>query len=341
MRLGGRWFGALLGLAIAVTLIEPGRADSTNAGSSASALGDYPNRAIRVIVSFTTGGAADLTARVVGERLSAQVHQPVVVENRAGGGGVLALDLLKNAQPDGYTLGVASNSNATKPATMTRLPWDLAQDFSYVAIAVDATMVLVGNPDRVSAATLSELTAFMREHPGRYVYGSCGVASTQQFAMEKYRFRTGAIATHVPYKGCAVATPEVLSGQIDLALVALSNALQYIKAGRLRAYGVTTATRSAIAPEIATFRESGVPELRDYVQDAWYGFAAPAGTSQAIIEFLSDSIRQILATPEVSAHLRSVGLQPAYAGPQATRARMLTDVTSFTQISAAAHIKAD
>jgi tripartite-type tricarboxylate transporter receptor subunit TctC len=303
--------------------------------------GDYPNRAIRVIVSFTTGGAADVTARIVGERLSDIVRQPVVIENRAGGGGVLALDLLRNAAPDGYTLGIASNSNATKPATMAKLPWDLARDFAYIAIAVDATMVLVGNPDRVAARNLAELTSYMRLHPGQYTYGSCGIASTQQFAMEKYRFRTGAVATHVPYKGCAVATPEVLSGQIDLAMLALSNALQYIRAGKLHAYGVTTQARSSSAPEVPAFRESGVPELSDFVQDAWYGFFAPAATPAPIVEFLASHIRQILATREVGARLHDVGLQPAFVGPEGTRQRMLGDVESFSRIAAAARIKAE
>ena len=313
----------------------------TEVAAQVRAPGDYPNRAIRVIVSFTTGGAADVTARIVGERLGDLVHQPVVVENRAGGGGVLALELLRNAVPDGYTLGIASNSNATKPATMVRLPWDLARDFSYIAIAVDATLVLVGNPDRVPARSLTELTSYMRAHPGGYTYGSCGVASTQQFAMEKYRFRTGAIATHIPYKGCAVATPEVLSGQIDLAMLALSNALQYIKAGKLHAFGVTSFARSGSAPEVPAFRESGVPELTDFVQDAWYGFFAPAGTPAPVIDFLASSIRQILAAREVAARLRDVGLEPAFAGPEATRRRMLGDVESFSRIAAAARIKAE
>jgi tripartite-type tricarboxylate transporter receptor subunit TctC len=302
---------------------------------------DYPSRAIRVIVPFTTGGAADITARVVGERLSERLRQPVVVENRAGGGGVLALDLLRNAPADGYTLGIAANSNATKPATMPNLPWDLARDFAYIAIAVDATMVLVGNPERMPARNLTELTAWLRSHPGEVSYGSCGIASTQQFAMEKYRFMTQAAATHVPYKGCAVATPEVLSGQIELAMVALSNVLPYTRSGRLRAYGVTTARRSTSAPEIPTFAESGVPALADYAQDAWYGFFAPAGTPSAIIEFLAAEIRTIVSTESVRARLHDVGLQAMFIGPQAMRQRMLADVESFTRISAMARIKAE
>ena len=158
----------------------------------------YPNKPIRIIVPFTSGGAADVSARVIGNAMGEMLKQSIVVENRAGGGGVLALELVKNAAPDGYTLMIAANSNATKPATIPKLPWDLEKDFAYIAVTTDATMVLVGNPERVPQTRLAELTAFLRANPERYAYGSCGIASTQHFAMEKYRFLTNAVARHVP-----------------------------------------------------------------------------------------------------------------------------------------------
>jgi tripartite-type tricarboxylate transporter receptor subunit TctC len=294
-----------------------------------------------VIVSFTPGGAADVTARVVGEKLSERLGQPLVIENRPGGGGVLALELLKNAPADGYTLGIASNSNATKPATMPHLPWNLARDFAYIGIAVDATMVLVGNPDRVAARDLRELTALLQAHPGRYLYGSCGIASIQQFAMEKYLLAAGVFATHVPYKGCAVATPEVLSGQIDLALVTLSNTLPYVRSGRVRAFGVTNASRSRALPDLTTFAQSGIPALRDYAQGAWYGFAAPAGTPGPVVDKLSGLIAAIVALPDVGARFREVGLEPDFMGPQAMRERMLMEVGILSRLSEAAHIRAE
>jgi tripartite-type tricarboxylate transporter receptor subunit TctC len=309
---------------------------------SHSVLGQsYPSKPIRIVVPFTSGGAADVSARVIGNAMGEMLKQSIVVENKAGGGGVLALELVKNAAPDGYTLMIAANSNATKPATIPKLPWDLEKDFAYIAVTTDATMVLVGNPERVPQMRLAELTAFMRANPERYAYGSCGIASTQHFAMEKYRFLTNAIARHVPYKGCAVATPEVLSGQLDMALVTLSNALPHIKSGKLRAFGVTTASRSPAAPDVPTIRESGIPELKNYLQESWYGFAAPAGTPKEIIDRLTSTIERAMVMPSVTTKLREVGLEPIYRDPQQTRAMMKSEVESFTQLTKAAGIKAE
>jgi tripartite-type tricarboxylate transporter receptor subunit TctC len=132
----------------------------------------WPSKAIRVYVPFTAGGAADVSARVVGAKVAEALKQPLVIENRAGGGGILGLDLIKNAPPDGYTLGIFANSNATKPATMASLPWDLERDFAYIAVTVDATMVLVGHPAKAQAATLAELTAQLKSGSRKYSYGS-------------------------------------------------------------------------------------------------------------------------------------------------------------------------
>lgn len=309
--------------------------------SVAIAQSAYPTKPIRVYVSFTSGGAADVSARVIGEKLAEILKQPLVIENRAGGGGIPALELLKNSPADGYTLGILSNSNATKPATIAKLPWDLDRDFAYIAVTVNATMVLVGNPLKVPATNLAELTALLRGGSQKYFYGSCGIASTHHFAMEKYRFLTNAVATHIPYKGCAVATPEVLSGLIELAMVTLSNAVSHIKTGKLRAFGVTTRERSAAAPDVPTFRESGIPELKDYVQESWYGFGAPAGTPKEIVNRLAAEIERVTAMPEVRNKLAQVGLETAFRGPQEMAAMMKAEVASFRQLTIAAGITAE
>jgi tripartite-type tricarboxylate transporter receptor subunit TctC len=202
-------------------------------------------------------------------------------------------------------------------------------------------MVLVGNPMKVSATNLAELTSQLRSGTRKYSYGSCGIASTQHFAMEKYRYFTKALAQHVPYKGCAVATPDVLSGQIELAMLSLSNALAYIKSGKLRAYGVTTIERNPAAPEVPTFRESGIAELKNYVQEAWYGFGAPAGTPPEIVNRLAGEIERIVALPEVRDRLRAAGLEPSFRGPKQMEAMMKAEVVSFREITAAAGITAE
>jgi len=299
------------------------------AASTAIAQDAWPAKPIRVLVPFTAGGAADVSARVVGAKLGEVLKQPLVIENRAGSGGILALELIKNAPPDGYTLGIFANSNATKPATIPSLPWSLDRDFAYIAVTVDATMVLVGNPMRAPPGNLAALTAQLRSGTRKYSYGSCGIASTQHFAMEKYRYFTQAVAQHVPYKGCAVA------------MVSLSNALAYIKSGKLRAYGVTTIERNPAAPEVPTFRESGIPELKNYVQEAWYGFGAPAGTPPEIVDRLAGEIERIVALPEVRDRLRAAGLEPSFRGPKRMEAMMKAEVASFREITAAAGITAE
>jgi tripartite-type tricarboxylate transporter receptor subunit TctC len=309
--------------------------------SVAIAQSAYPTRPIRVYVPYASGGAADVSARVIGEKLAEILRQPLVIENRTGGGGIPALELIKNSPADGYTLGILSNSNATKPATVAKLPWDLDRDFAYIAVTVDATMVLVGNPQKVPATNLTELTALLRSGSQKYFYGSCGIASIHHFAMEKYRFRTKAVATHVPYKGCAGAMPEVLSGQIELAMVTLSNAVSYIKTGKLRAFGVTTSERSTAAPEVPTFRESGVAELKDYVQESWYGFGAPAGAPKEIVNRLAGAIERVTTMPEVRTKLAQVGLETVFRGPQEMAVMMKAEVASFREITIAAGITAE
>src|SRR5437660_3375707 len=311
------------------------------AASTAIAQDAWPAKPIRVLVPFTAGGAADVSARVVGAKLGEVLKQPLVIENRAGSGGILALELIKNAPPDGYTLGIFANSNATKPATIPSLPWSLDRDFAYIAVTVDATMVLVGNPMRAPPGNLAALTAQLRSGTRKYSYGSCGIASTQHFAMEKYRYFTQAVAQHVPYKGCAVATPDVLSGQIELAMLSLSNALAYIKSGKLRAYGVTTIERNPAAPEVPTFRESGIPELKNYVQEAWYGFGAPAGTPPQAVDRLAGEIERLVALTGVRDRLRAAGLEPSFRGPKRREAMMKAEVASFREITAAAGITAE
>src|SRR5713226_4327012 len=308
---------------------------------AALAQDSYPSRPVHVIVPFSTDGAADVSARLIGAKLGETLKQPFVIENHAGGEGIPALDLVKRAAPDGHTLGIISNANAARQATMRKLPWDLDRDFAYIAVAVVSTIVLLGNPQKVKAASLAQLTGELRSAPEKYHYGSCGVLSTHRFAMEKYRYLTQAVARHVPYKGCAFATTDVIGGQIELAMVTLSDVLSHVKSGRLRAYGVTTAERNATAPDVPTFRESGIPELKDYEQVAWYGFAAPAGTPQPIVNKLAAEIERALASPEVSGKLRAAGLAPAFHAPKQTAAMLEAEVKSFKQVSAAAGITAE
>jgi tripartite-type tricarboxylate transporter receptor subunit TctC len=301
----------------------------------------WPTKPMRLIVTFTTGGASDTSARIVAERLSDALGQQMVVENRPGGSGNIGLEFVKNAAPDGYTFGMISNTHAMNSGVVARMPFDLMKDFTYIANFVAATMVLVGNPAKTSEAGLADLTRSLKAQPGKYNYGSCGIATAHHFAMEIYFSKTGAKANHIPYKGCAIATPEVLSGQIELAMLTMSNVAPLIAAGKLRPYGVATPTRSPAAPGVPTFRESGIPELKDFAVENWYGIAGPAGVPRPIVDRISGETRRILALPDVAGRLRGAGLEVDYRDPERLASSMKADIEVFTSIAKSVGIKAE
>jgi tripartite-type tricarboxylate transporter receptor subunit TctC len=308
--------------------------------ATAHAQVSFPTKPVRIIVTFTTGGAADTSARIVGERLSALWKQQVIVENRVGAGGNIGLEVVQKSPPDGYTLVVLSNSHAVNVGLFEKLPFDLVKDFVPVVNMVSTPFVLVANP-KVPESNLRDLMASIQKNPGKLAYASCGNGTTHHMAMESIKAETRSFVVHVPYRGCSPATADVVGGQVDLAMVTLAPALPHIKSGRLKAIAVTDKTRSPAAPDIPTIRESGVPALRNYELVGWYALAAPAGTPADVVAKIEADVKTVLAMPEVQKRMLDSGMQAGFAPGPEVAAWVKSDIASFRKVIDYAKVRSD
>jgi tripartite-type tricarboxylate transporter receptor subunit TctC len=308
--------------------------------ATAQTAASFPAKPVRMVVTFTTGGAADVSARIVAERLSQLWKQQVVVENRTGAGGNIGLEAVQKSAPDGYTLVVLSNSHAVNVGLFDKLPFDLVKDFVPIANMVSTPFVLVGNP-KVPESSLRELMASIQKNPGKLAYASCGNGTTHHIAMESIKAETRSFIVHVPYRGCSPATTDVVGGQVDLAMVTLAPALPHIKSGRLKAYAVTDAKRSVAAPEIPTIRESGVPALKNYELVGWYALAAPAGTPADVVAKIEADVKTVMAMPDVQKRLLDSGLEAAFAPGAEVAKWVRSDIANFKKTIDYAKMKAD
>ncbi|HEY4373167.1 MAG TPA: tripartite tricarboxylate transporter substrate binding protein [Burkholderiales bacterium] len=300
----------------------------------------YPNKPIRVIVPYTAGGSADFMARMVGQRLTEVWNQQVLVENRGGAGGNLGFDVAAKSPADGYTLVVVNNSQAINESLYSHLPFDLRKDFAPVMMWASSPMLLAVHP-HVAASNLAEFTRLVKERPGKLSYGSCGVGTPMHLAGELYKFLTHAYVVHVPYRGCSPATLDAIGGQVDAVIATTATALPHVRAGKLKAIALTTAKRTPAAPEIPTFRESGVPELKNYEVDNWYGVMAPAGTPKEIIVRLETEMRKIISSADAKQRMAAVGIDPAPAGPDELMHQLLSDIDKFGKVVRFAGIKGE
>ena len=308
------------------------------ASSHAVAQG-YPAKPVRVIVTFTVGGAADLSARLIGERLADMWKQQVVVENRIGAGGRIGVEAVHRSAPDGYTLLLFANTHVINQALYGKQQgFDLLTDFAPLGLTTSTPMVLAVNP-RLPIKTLQEFTQQLRQRPGKVDYSTCGVATAHHFAMELYKNATKTYAVHIPHRGCSPAVAETVGGQVDVVVASLAAVLPFARQGRLRVLALTSAKRSPSAPEYPTFRESGLPELRDFEVENYYGFMAPAGTPKEAQAKIQADLRSVLSVPEFAARLSSAGMDVFSHAPQAMTALMRSDLAKFTQAIAVAGIK--
>ncbi len=306
-------------------------------GASAQTDAAWPTKPVRLIVTFSPGGGADLTGRILGARLSEVWKQPVLIQNRPGGGGSIGAELAARSTPDGNTLLVVASTHTVGAALLQKLTFDLVKDFKPVAIATSAPIVLVVAP-RVKATTLPEFTALLREQPDRFNYASCGMASSHHFTMESYKFETKTVASHIP-QSCAGAVTNVLGGQLDVAAVTLATALPHIQTGKLRAIALASTNRSALAPDIPAFRETGVPELKTFAYENYYGFLAPAATPQAIVSKIEADVRQVLREPEMEKRLAASGLDAFFRSGADTLKLLRADIERARRIASVAGIQ--
>ncbi|MBL8378086.1 MAG: tripartite tricarboxylate transporter substrate binding protein [Burkholderiales bacterium] len=309
------------------------------AAGGAAAQG-WPSKPVRIIVPYTAGGAADFTARLIAQRAAETWGQQVLVENRGGAGGNLGMEATAKSPADGYTLVMVNNSQAINESLYTRLPFELLRDFAPVMIVSASPMVLAVNP-RVTAGSLAEFAALVRTQPGRLSYGSCGVGTPMHLAGELYKFLTGGFIVHVPYRGCAPATLDTIGGQLDAVFATTATLLPHVRAGKLKALGITTAKRTPAAPEIPTFRESGVAALKDYEVDNWYGLMAPAGAPREVLSRIEAEVRRIVALPDSRTRMAGVGIDAQLAGPEELMSLLRADIEKFARVVKFANIKGE
>jgi tripartite-type tricarboxylate transporter receptor subunit TctC len=273
--------------------------------TSHAADASYPTKPVRLLVGFSPGGGTDVAARIIAKKLSETWSQQVVVDNRAGAGGLLAFELVAKANPDGYTLLAASPSFAIQPSIAAKLPYDPIRDFAPITVASAAPYILVLYPG-VEAKSVKELIAFAKANPGKLNYASGGIGSAQHLAAELFGIMAGVNMVHVPFKG-AVSVPDVIAGRVQVLFSGVPQALPHLQAGRLRAVGVTTPKRSAAVPNVPTIAEAGVP---GYDVTVWYGIFATGRTPRPIVDQLNADFVKAIQSTDVRQQLTALGLDP-------------------------------
>ena len=267
----------------------------------------WPSKPIKWVVPFAPGGTTDILARTVGEKLGAALGQPVIVENRPGAGGGVGADFVAKSPPDGYTLvGGTISTHAINASLYKSLPYDPVRDFVPITLIARLPNLLVINPN-VPAKNVAELVALMKANPGKWNFASAGNGTSQHLSGELFKSIAGVDMQHVPYKGSPPALQDVVGGQVTMTFDNITTALPLAKAGNLRALAVTTAQRSAVAPEIPTMAEAG---LAGYEIGSWQGVFAPAGTPPEIVRRLNTEIVRILKSPEIHDKLIALGAEP-------------------------------
>jgi len=264
----------------------------------------YPSRPIRLIVPFAAGGTTDIVARIVGDKLGRELGQPVIIENRGGGGGAIGADAVAKAQPDGYILGVATVSTlATVPATTPKIPYDPIKDFTHIVNLVNVPNVMTVNP-KVPAKDMKEFIALLKKNPGKYSYASSGTGGISHLDGELFKVLTGTFMVHIPYKGSGPALNDTIAGQVEAELDNLPSSLPFIKAGKLRALGVMSDKRVDSLPEVPTFAELGLKEANNM---AWYGLVGPANLPKDVAAKINAAANKALLDADVKRHLAEGG----------------------------------
>jgi tripartite-type tricarboxylate transporter receptor subunit TctC len=288
----------------------------------------YPNRAIRLICPFAPAGGVDITARAIAQKLTEAWSQPVIVDNRPGANGMIAVDLAAKAAPDGYTLTMISSSHSVNVTLQSHQASNLERDLTPITQATTQPYVLVVNPS-LPVQSVEELVAMARAQPGVLTFGSSGIGGFSHLAGALLGSLAGVKLTHVPYKGGALAMADVIGGQVNMLFSTILQSHAHIAAGRLRPLAVTTARRSPSLPATPTMQEAGV---KDYQMAGWYGVMAPRRTPAAIVEQLNHEIVRILQLPETRERLATDGSEPVGSTPQQFGAHIHSEIVRWRKL---------
>jgi tripartite-type tricarboxylate transporter receptor subunit TctC len=307
--------------------------------SQAQAQGAFPSRPVRIIVPLTTGGSNDILARVIADRLTPALGQPVVVENRPGAGGIVGTEYVAKQPGDGYTILIATSSHVYQQHFVAKLPYDPIKDFEPITFAAIVPFVLAVNAE-LPAANAKEFIALSRSRAKGLTFGTAGVSSPHQLGAEWLKSMTGANFIHVPYKGAAGIVPALLAGEIDFTIGAINSLLPHIRSGKVRVLAVASAKRTSLLPDAPTIAEA-VP-APGFGMEVWAGFLAPKGTPREVIARLNTEINRILRDPQIVVEkLTPLGIEVVTSTPERFAEQMKSDLALYEKVIRDANIKAE
>jgi tripartite-type tricarboxylate transporter receptor subunit TctC len=317
----------------ALSLAAPlglGLLSSTSASAQA-----YPNRPIRLVVTFPTGGAPDILARLFSEK--AQLGQPVVIDNKPGAGGNIGSDIVAKSAGDGYTIVMGTvGTHSINGSLYEKMPYDMVKNFSPISLIASAPNLLVVNND-LPVKTVNELIAYMKANPNKLSFGSPGIGTSVHMSGELFKSMTGTSMTHVPYKGRQFFLPDLLGGSIQLVFDNMPSALPMAKEGKIRAIAQTTAKRSPAAPDVPTVAES----LPGFEATTWFAMFAPANTPKPIIDKLNAEVVRVFKLPEVAERLKTLGLDPVLSTPDELGKYQASEIVKWTKVVKESGAKAE
>ena len=296
---------------------------------------NYPTRPLRVVVPYAAGGSTDVLARMVGQKLTEALGQPVVIDNRPGAGTLIATEIVARAVPDGHTLLMATPPLAVAPALFQKVPFDISRDFAAVTNIAATSNVLVVHPS-VPAQTVKELVVLAKANPRKYTFGSSGIGGASHLAMELFRSLAGIELVHVPYKGGSLAVTDLLGGRLALMFANLTTVQAHIKSGKVRALAIGTARRSLVVPELPTVAEAGVP---GYEANNWNGVVVPAGTPRTAIERLQREIKAIVSASDMRDKLLAAAFEPVADTPAEFARYLASERTKWAKVVIDAGVK--
>ena len=296
--------------------------------AQAQAASTYPNKPIHIVVTFTSGGAPDILARLIGERLSAAWGQPVIVDNKPGAGGNIGADFVAKAPPDGYNIVLGTvGTHSINGALYQNMPYDMVKDFSPVTLLASTPNMLVINND-VPAKNLGEFMALGKKE-GKMTFASSGSGTSIHVSGELFKTMTGIDMQHIPYKGRASAIPDLLGGRVTMMFDNMPSSLPLVREGKLRALGVTSAKRSPAAPDIPTLAEAGLPGFEAV---SWFAMFAPANTPAPVVNKLQAEISKIVKSPEITKRLLDLGLEPSGSTPAELAAYQKSEIAKWSKV---------
>jgi tripartite-type tricarboxylate transporter receptor subunit TctC len=312
-----------------------GAAACALAASGAFAQPAYPAKPIRVVVPFTPGGFTDLMTRAVGEPLARNLGQPFIIDNRPGANGIIGAEILSKAVADGYTIGMVIAGHAASQALYDKLPYHAVKSFQPISLVGVAPLVLVAS-NAFPAKDLKEMLAVARSKPGALSFASSGIGAAAHLTMELLAQQQGLTMTHVPYKGTAPALADLMGGHIQVMFDTLSAMLPQIRAGKIRALGLSSDTRWPAAPEIPTIAEAGMP---GFVSGSWAGLLAPGGTPRPLVDRLSAEVAKVVRTPDTRTRIIELGAEPIGNTPDEFRKFMEAEVARWGKVITQAKIR--